>query len=51
MQVNIFTYKLLLIPIHLMAHWAAIVVDMSEREIIYYDSMSMNGTTCLTKIR
>ena len=37
--------KLVLIPVHLNLLVAAIIVDMSERQIIHYDLMLIKGAS------
>ncbi|KAK3920113.1 LOW QUALITY PROTEIN: Sentrin-specific protease 3 [Frankliniella fusca] len=37
-KVDIFTFDMLLIPIHLTVHWALVVVNFKERTVTYYDS-------------
>lgn len=46
-KVDIFSFKLILIPVHLDVHWVLASIDMVRREINYYDSMSGNNRECL----
>ena len=49
-QVNIFDCEMVIVPIHLGAHWATVVIDIKGREIVYYDSLLYEGTHCLNTI-
>ncbi|KAJ7986213.1 hypothetical protein DPEC_G00337630 [Dallia pectoralis] len=40
-KVDLFSKRLLLIPIHLEIHWSLITVDITSRHIHYYDSQGM----------
>ena len=42
-KVDVFSYDLLIIPVHLSMHWCLAVVDISRRVITYYDSMGGNN--------
>ncbi|VDM19982.1 unnamed protein product [Wuchereria bancrofti] len=46
-KIDIFAYELLLIPVHLGAHWCLAVIDFKNRIIDYYDSMGGNNDCCL----
>jgi Ulp1 family protease len=46
-KVDIFSYDLLLVPIHLGLHWTLAVVDFKQNEIRYYDSMNGYNNECL----
>uniref|UniRef100_A0A0R3RGZ8 ULP_PROTEASE domain-containing protein n=1 Tax=Elaeophora elaphi TaxID=1147741 RepID=A0A0R3RGZ8_9BILA len=46
-KIDIFTYELLLIPVHLGAHWCLTVIDFKNRIIDYYDSMGGSNDRCL----
>lgn len=50
-KVDIFSYDLILIPIHLGLHWTLSVIDFSCQEIRYYDSMNGNNNECLRSLR
>ena len=41
LQVDLFSKRLLLIPIHLEIHWSLITVDMTNQHINYYDSQGI----------
>jgi sentrin-specific protease 1 len=54
-NIDIFSYSLILIPIHLDLHWALVVVDLRVPGAFYYDSMSdetqtLANRSCLTQI-
>ncbi|XP_035279590.1 sentrin-specific protease 5-like isoform X1 [Anguilla anguilla] len=40
-KVDLFTKKLLLIPIHLEIHWSLITVDIATRNVYFYDSQGI----------
>ncbi|KAM3724090.1 Sentrin-specific protease [Dirofilaria immitis] len=46
-KIDIFAYELLLVPVHLGAHWCLTVIDFKNRIIDYYDSMGGNNDHCL----
>lgn len=46
-KVDIFSYDILLIPIHLDVHWCMATVDFKKRCITYYDSMLGDNPECL----
>ena len=42
-KVDLFSYSVLLIPVHLGMHWCLAVVDVDRKNITYYDSMGGNN--------
>ncbi|KAF8359846.1 ulp-1, partial [Pristionchus pacificus] len=42
-KVDIFSYDILLIPVHLSVHWTMAVVDVPAKSIHFYDSMDGKG--------
>ncbi|KAK0416526.1 hypothetical protein QR680_012542 [Steinernema hermaphroditum] len=50
-KVDIFSYNILLVPVHLGAHWCLAVIDMDKKTIDYYDSMFGSNDQCLSKLR
>lgn len=46
-KVDLFSFKLILIPIHLGMHWVLASISMVNKEINYYDSMNGNNQECL----
>uniref|UniRef100_A0A183I4X9 ULP_PROTEASE domain-containing protein n=1 Tax=Onchocerca flexuosa TaxID=387005 RepID=A0A183I4X9_9BILA len=46
-KIDIFSYELLLVPVHLGAHWCLTVIDFKNRIIDYYDSMGGSNDHCL----
>ena len=50
MQVDIFTAKLVMIPVHLGSHWALAVVDNQQCKVEYHDSLQYNDLHCLERI-
>ena len=50
-QVDIFKYQLVLIPIHSGCHWSLVVLDCRKEQIEYYDSLGGSGTSYTLRIR
>jgi len=50
-KVDIFAVDLILIPVHLGMHWCLAVIDFKNKEIVYYDSLKGNNTSCLQGLR
>lgn len=50
-RVDIFSFDLICIPIHLGMHWCMAIVDFRDRSIRYYDSMGASNNTCLNALR
>lgn len=46
-KVDIFSYDMILIPIHLGIHWCCAEINIKERSILYYDSLHNSNKTCL----
>ncbi|PAV67979.1 hypothetical protein WR25_23347 [Diploscapter pachys] len=38
-KVDIFSYDIILVPIHLTVHWCMAIIDLGEKRIEYYDSL------------
>ena len=45
MQVNLSIHNFMVIPINYDLHWCLIIVDFSQHQFTYYDSMLRNGFT------
>jgi sentrin-specific protease 1 len=39
-KIDIFSLDMVIVPIHLQIHWALVVINIKERRLEYYDSMS-----------
>uniref|UniRef100_A0A1I7Y033 ULP_PROTEASE domain-containing protein n=1 Tax=Steinernema glaseri TaxID=37863 RepID=A0A1I7Y033_9BILA len=50
-KLDIFSYNVILVPVHLGAHWCLAVIDMDRKTIDYYDSMLGNNNNGLEKLR
>ncbi|KAI1714256.1 sentrin-specific protease [Ditylenchus destructor] len=50
-KIDIFSYELLIIPVHLTAHWCLATVDLNGKCITYYDSMLGSDQGCLNLIK
>ncbi len=46
-KVNIYDYDFIFFPIHLTNHWALLSVDINEKSINYYDSISKDNPSTL----
>ena len=42
-KVDLFSYSLVLVPVHLGMHWCLAAVDMDAKSITYFDSMGGNN--------
>ena len=52
MQVDIFAYDILLVPIHhLEVHWCLAAIDCNLKLISYYDSLRNENFTCFSVLR
>lgn len=49
-KVDLFSYDMLLVPIHLGMHWCMAVVDFKTKCINYYDSMLHSNEWCLESL-
>ena len=49
-KVDIFSYDMILVPIHLQMHWCMAVIDFRVKNIRYYDSMGSANKTCLESL-
>ena len=50
-KIDVFSYDLILIPIHLGLHWTLAIIDFTCKEIRYYDSMNGNNYECLKALK
>lgn len=50
-KVDVFSKDLLLLPIHLGMHWCLAVVDFSQHQFRYYDSLKGRNLSCLRRLR
>ena len=46
-KVDIFSFDLILIPVHLGMHWCLATIDLKRKGVFYYDSMGGDNTECL----
>lgn len=46
-KMDLFSFDLILIPVHLGMHWCLAVIDLSHKAVHYYDSMLGNNDRCL----
>lgn len=46
-KIDIFSYDIILIPVHLGMHWCMAVIDFRSKEVRYYDSMGAPNDRCL----
>jgi sentrin-specific protease 1 len=50
-KVDLFSYQLVLVPVHLGDHWTLAVIDFTCQEIRYYNSLNGNNIDCLEMLR
>ncbi|XP_064460955.1 sentrin-specific protease 1-like [Ornithodoros turicata] len=50
-KVDLFSHDLVLVPVHLGAHWCLAVIDFRSKTIQYYDSMGGSNPECLEALR
>jgi len=50
-RVDLFSYDIVIIPVHLQMHWCLAVIDLANKEIRYYDSMGGNNQKCLNALK
>lgn len=50
-DVDIFTFDIVLIPIHLDAHWCMVTIDFQNKFVNYYDSLGSDNQRCLRILR
>jgi len=46
-KVDLFSFSLVLVPVHLGMHWCLATIDMDSKSIVYYDSMGGNNKAAL----
>ncbi|KAL0267500.1 UNVERIFIED_CONTAM: hypothetical protein PYX00_009753 [Menopon gallinae] len=46
-KVDIFSYDMVLVPVHLRMHWCMSLIDFRSKEVRYYDSMGSSNNICL----
>jgi hypothetical protein len=47
MSVNLFDYKLVIVPIQKSEHWSLAMIDFIKQKITYFDSLLINDYDCL----
>jgi len=50
-KVDLFSYDIVLVPVHLQMHWCLAVIDMTEQKVDYYDSMGGQNNNCLNALK
>jgi len=46
-KVDLFSYDIVLIPVHLGMHWCLATIDVKKKSVNYYDSMGGNNQQCV----
>jgi len=46
-KIDVFSFDLILIPVHLGMHWCLAAIDFQNKQIAYYDSLKGNNGKCL----
>lgn len=49
-KVDIFAHEIILVPVHLGAHWCLAVIDFTNKLLEYYDSMGGSNDRCLDEL-
>ncbi|XP_023708266.1 sentrin-specific protease 1 isoform X1 [Cryptotermes secundus] len=49
-KVDIFSYDLIIVPVHLGVHWCMAAIDFRKKTIKYYDSMGSPNNKCLESL-
>lgn len=49
-KIDLFTYDVICVPIHLGMHWCMAIVDMRRKTVSYYDSMGKPNVQCTEAI-
>lgn len=49
-KIDLFSYDIVLVPIHLGNHWCLAVIDFRKKAIAYYDSLGGTNEKCLDKL-
>ena len=49
-KVDIFSYSLILVPVHLGKHWCLAAIDLNKKAITYYDSLGGDNTACVESL-
>ena len=50
-NVDLFSYDLILIPVHVNMHWFLVVIHIKERTIRSYDSLNRDNKECLSVLK
>lgn len=50
-RVDLFSYDIIAVPIHLGMHWCMSIINFQNRSIKYYDSMGNSNNKCLDALR
>uniref|UniRef100_A0A915DR50 Ubiquitin-like protease family profile domain-containing protein n=1 Tax=Ditylenchus dipsaci TaxID=166011 RepID=A0A915DR50_9BILA len=51
MKVDLQSFYIILVPIHLPGHWALSIMDMRKKGMYFFDSMLGDGRDCLRELR
>ena len=49
-KIDIFSFDLILIPVHLGMHWCLATIDLKRKGVFYYDSMGGDNEPCLNAL-
>ncbi|EFO98019.1 CRE-ULP-1 protein [Caenorhabditis remanei] len=50
-KIDVFSYDIILIPVHLGVHWCLAIIDMKEKKIQFYDSLYAGNTVVLPALK
>ena len=51
LQIDLFTYKYVIVPVHLGMHWCCAVINFDQKRIEYYDSLRSKNDQCMKLLR
>lgn len=50
-RIDLFSYDIIAVPVHLQVHWCMAIIDFRDKSIKYYDSMGGANNKCLEALR
>uniref|UniRef100_T2M4M7 Sentrin-specific protease 1 n=1 Tax=Hydra vulgaris TaxID=6087 RepID=T2M4M7_HYDVU len=50
-KTDIFSYDMILIPIHLGMHWCLAEINFTNKQLVYYDSLKGNNMSCIIALK
>ncbi|GAU99265.1 hypothetical protein RvY_10293 [Ramazzottius varieornatus] len=50
-KIDLFSFDLILVPVHLSSHWCLAVIDLKKKQMRYYDSLGHKNEQCFRLLR